>query len=180
MPDRHDALCAAAELMLALEELARSSGSLDTVATTGTCVVHPGAVNSVPSRVLLEADVRDTDAARRDELMRVLERRSAEIGKRRGVRILRETINADQPARSDPALVTLLDEICASREVRSRHMVSRAYHDSLFLARIAPMVMLFVPCRGGISHHPAEFCAPVQYALGAGVLAEALRRLASR
>src|SRR5438309_5400295 len=60
MPDRRDALCAAAELILAIENAARTSGAPDTVATVGICRVFPGAVNSIPSRVHLSADVRDT------------------------------------------------------------------------------------------------------------------------
>ncbi len=66
MPDRHDAFLAAAEIALAVETSARSSGSNDTVGTVGVCDVFPGAVNSIPSRVRMEIDVRDTDEARRD------------------------------------------------------------------------------------------------------------------
>ena len=61
MPDRKDALCAAAELILSIEKHALATGAIDTVATVGTCSVHPGAVNSVPSRVVLQLDIRDTD-----------------------------------------------------------------------------------------------------------------------
>ena len=61
MPGRRDALCAAAEAVLAVEAAAPSSGSPDTVATTGVCRVHPGAINSIPDRVTLEIDVRDID-----------------------------------------------------------------------------------------------------------------------
>ena len=63
MPDRRDALCAAAELILAIENAARTSGAIDTVATVGICEVFPGAVNSIPSSVRLSVDVRDTDLA---------------------------------------------------------------------------------------------------------------------
>ena len=73
MPDRHDALCAAAELILAIENSARTSGAIDTVATVGICDVFPGAVNSIPSRVRLSVDIRDTDLQRRDRVMRAIE-----------------------------------------------------------------------------------------------------------
>ena len=73
MPDRRDALCAAAELILAIENAARSSGAVDTVATVGICEVFPGAVNSIPSRVRLSADIRDTDLQRRDAVMKATE-----------------------------------------------------------------------------------------------------------
>ena len=73
MPDRHDALCAAAELILATENSARTSGAIDTVATVGICDVFPGAVNSIPARVRLSVDIRDTDIQRRDRVMRAIE-----------------------------------------------------------------------------------------------------------
>jgi ureidoglycolate amidohydrolase len=58
-------------------------------------------------------------------------------------------------------------------------MVSRAYHDSLFMARIAPIAMIFIPCRNGVSHRPNEYAAPEDIALGANVLASVLAKLAS-
>ena len=70
MPDRKDALCAAAELILSIESHALATGAIDTVATVGTCNVHPGAVNSVPSRVILQLDIRDTDPNRRESSCR--------------------------------------------------------------------------------------------------------------
>ena len=72
MPDRKDALVAAAELILALEASAKSTGARDSVATVGVCEVFPGAVNSIPSRVRLETDIRDTDRARRDRVLEAL------------------------------------------------------------------------------------------------------------
>jgi N-carbamoyl-L-amino-acid hydrolase len=74
MPDRKDALCAAAELILSVERHTLATGAIDTVATVGTCDVHPGAVNSVPSRVVLQLDIRDTDPARREAVMQAIRR----------------------------------------------------------------------------------------------------------
>ena len=74
MPDRRDALCAAAELILSIERHALATGAIDTVATVGTCDVYPGAVNSVPSRVLLQLDIRDIDPARRESVMQAVRR----------------------------------------------------------------------------------------------------------
>ena len=73
MLDRRDALCAAAEVVLAIENAARTSGAIDTVATVGVCDVFPGAVNSIPSRVRLTVDIRDTNLARRDNIMRAID-----------------------------------------------------------------------------------------------------------
>ena len=87
MPDRHDALCAAAELILAIENCARTSGAIDTVATVGICDVFPGAVNSIPSRVRLSVDIRDTDLQRRDLVMRTIEAACRSISAKRQVSI---------------------------------------------------------------------------------------------
>ncbi len=180
MPDRRDALCAAAEVILAVERNALATGAIDTVATVGTCGVYPGAVNSVPSRVVLELDIRDTDAERREGVMRHVRRSMAEIAERRGVRILEETVNADLPARSSAEIVAMIEAACSGTGVRSQPMVSRAYHDTLFMARIAPAAMIFIPCRGGVSHRPEEYAAPADIVRGAEVLARTLARLGSR
>jgi N-carbamoyl-L-amino-acid hydrolase len=98
MPDRRDALCAAAELILAIENSARSSGAIDTVATVGICEVFPGAVNSIPSRVRLSVDIRDTDLKRRDAVIQELKASSESISSKRQVSIHSELLNADAPA----------------------------------------------------------------------------------
>jgi ureidoglycolate amidohydrolase len=178
MPYRHDALCAAAEVVLAVESGAKATGSSDTVGTTGICDVFPGAINSVPSRVRLEIDIRDTDAARRDSVLSHVDLACKEIAARRSVTINREIINADPPAACDPKIVQVLEQGAAKQGLRTELMVSRAYHDSLFMARIAPVGMLFIPCKGGHSHRPDEYSSPEQISRGALVLAEALAELA--
>lgn len=179
MPQRHDAFLAAAELALELEACARATRAMDTVATTGVCNVFPGAVNSIPSRVWLEMDIRDTELARRDSVISSLRRASSAISVRRGVSIRIETINSDAPATCSPAIVEALEAACRTETMRYRKMVSRAYHDSLFLSRIAPVSMLFIPCRGGVSHRPDEYSSPSAIANGVHVLARALAQLAA-
>jgi N-carbamoyl-L-amino-acid hydrolase len=176
MPDRHDAFCAAAEVALAVESAAKSSGAIDTVGTTGVCDIFPGAVNSVPSKVRIEMDVRDIDGARRDRVLARIEAACAEIAAQRGVRIGKRVVNADPPAACDGGVIAALERAAGDRGYRK--MVSRAYHDSLFMARIAPTAMLFIPCRGGVSHRPDEYASPESIALGVEVLAGALRELA--
>jgi N-carbamoyl-L-amino-acid hydrolase len=179
MPDRRDALCAAAELILSIEKHALATGVIDTVATVGTCDVYPGAVNSVPSRVTLQVDVRDIDPVRREGVMQGVRRDVQAIGKRREVRVSETLVNADQPALSSPHIVAVLDEVCRSYGITPKHMVARAYHDSSFIAGIAPIAMIFIPCRGGVSHRPDEYAAPGDIALGARVLAATLATLAA-
>jgi len=179
MPDRRDALCAAAELILSIEKHTVATGATDSVATVGTCDVYPGAVNSVPSRVTLQLDIRDTDPARREGVMQAVRRDVEAIRTRREVRITESLVNADDPATCSPHIVEVLDEVCRGAGIQPRHMVSRAYHDSLFMARIAPMAMIFIPCRAGVSHRPDEYAAPADISLGARILASALGKLAS-
>jgi len=179
MPDRRDALCAASELILAVESAARSSGSIDTVATVGMCDVFPGAVNSIPSRVRLSLDVRDTDLVRRDAVMQKVELASREISAKRGVSIRSELLNADAPADCAIEVVQALTRSCEKHRLRFRQMISRAYHDSLFMSRISPVAMLFIPCRNGYSHRPDEYASPEDIARGTLVLAETLASLSA-
>jgi len=178
MPQRHDAFCAAAEIILAEEAAAKATGAIDTVATAGVCDVFPGAINSIPSRVRLELDVRDIDEARRDGVLAAVDRACEEVAARRGVTVRKEIINKDAPATCGPLVVDALSRAAERHGLAYRKMVSRAYHDSLFMSRIAPTAMLFIPCRGGVSHRPDEYAAPEAIASGAAVLAEALALLA--
>jgi ureidoglycolate amidohydrolase len=179
MPGRRDALTAAAELILALEAAATSTGAIDTVGTTGVCEVFPGAVNSIPSRVRLETDIRDIDGERRDRVIAALEAACIEVGARRGVKITSEMVNADPPASCDPTILSALENSAKSASKGYKKMVSRAYHDTLFMARIAPVAMLFIPCRGGVSHRPDEYASPEWIGAGVHVLARTLAELAS-
>ena len=178
MPDRKDALCAAAELILAVENAARTSGAADTVATVGVCDVFPGVVNSIPGRVKMTLDIRDTDLARRDGVMQTIERASLSISAKRQVSIQSELLNADEPADCAPEVRSALADSCREHGFPFLEMVSRAYHDSLFISRIAPTGMLFIPCQNGYSHRPDEYAAPEDIARGALVLAESLAKLA--
>jgi N-carbamoyl-L-amino-acid hydrolase len=179
MSDRRDALCAAAELVLAIETAARTTDAIDTVATVGICTVFPGAVNSIPSRVQLSVDVRDTDLERRDAVMRAIESTRHAVAEKRGVTIHEEVLNADAPAVCAPTIIDALSESCKKHRLTFKTMVSRAYHDSLFMSRIAPVGMLFIPCRNGYSHRPDEYASPEGIGRGVVVLAETLASLAA-
>jgi N-carbamoyl-L-amino-acid hydrolase len=178
MPERRDASLAGAEIALAVEKAALESGSPDTVGTTGVFHIEPGAVNSVPCHATLEIDLRDTNLAARDAALTRIETAAAEICRRRKIELQLERINADAPAICDARLVHLVSEICGGLGLSYTKMISRAYHDSLFMARICPTAMIFIPCRGGVSHRPDEYSSPQQIAAGVAVLAETLARLA--
>ncbi|MBS1801285.1 MAG: M20 family metallo-hydrolase [Acidobacteria bacterium] len=177
MPYRKDAFCAAAEIVLAVEHSAKSTGAIDTCGTVGKCLIHPGAVNSVPSRVQMEVDVRDTDEARRDRVLAQIREACADVAAQRGVSVQIEVVNADAPAESSQAIIDAISQSADELGLRWKKMVSRAYHDSLFMARIAPMAMIFIPCRDGVSHRPDEYAKPEDIANGARVLAHTLAKL---
>jgi N-carbamoyl-L-amino-acid hydrolase len=179
MADRHDAFLAAAEVALAVESAATWTGSIDTVGTTGVCQVFPGAVNSVPSRTMLEIDVRDIDRERRDAVLAHIRDAADAVSVRRGVTIAIEPINADPPAQCAPEIVEIVAGQCERRRFGYEKMISRAYHDALFMARVAPTAMIFIPCRGGVSHRPDEHASPDQIGRGITALADTLAALSS-
>lgn len=179
MPGRKDALAAAAELVLALEAAAKSTGAIDTVGTVGVCDVFPSAVNSIPSRVQMTTDIRDIDGARRDSVLTALAKAMDDVSARRGVKIDVELVNADPPTTCDPAILEALEASAKEAGKTYKKMVARAYHDSSFVSCIAPTAMLFIPCRGGVSHRPDEYSSPEWIGGGVHVLARTLARLAN-
>ena len=178
MPERHDALLAGAEIALAVEQAAVTSGSPDTVGTTGGFRIEPGAVNSVPCRAWLEIDLRDTRLATRDAALKRIEHSVGEICRKRGVDFTLERLNVDAPAICDSRLVETIASVCGELGLPVKKMISRAYHDTLFMAQVCPATMIFIPCRGGYSHRPDEYSSPDQIKHGVEVLALALARLA--
>ena len=179
MPKRRDALCAAAEMVQSIETLAHESASDDLVATVGELSVHPGAVNSIPSQVRFTIDLRDVQEDARNECKKRIESTVKEIAERRNVDFAIETLNSDPPAVSSPMIVSAAERACLASGLPFQEMVSRAYHDSLFMANIAPIAMIFIPCRDGVSHRPDEFSSPEQIAGGVEVLARAMADLSS-
>ena len=178
MPARKDALAAAAEIVLVAEKAAKGTGSIDTVATVGKCEVFPGAVNSIPSRVRLSLDVRDIDLARRDRVLEQIATACAAVENERGTPVRMSVLNADSPATCSTDILDAAERACKATGASYQRMVSRAYHDSLFMSRIAPTAMLFIPCRAGVSHRPDEYSSPEQIETGTRVLAFTLAALA--
>ena len=84
-----------------------------------------------------------------------------------------------RPAYSDPAILDAIEQACDSEQIPSQRMVSRAYHDSSFMARLCPVAMIFIPCRKGVSHRPDEYAKPEDIAVGTRILARTLAMLSS-
>lgn len=178
MPGRRDAGLAAAEIALAVESIVTSSGSRDTVGTTGIFKIEPGAVNSVPCRAYLEIDVRDTNVTTRDASLKRIEAEAKKICRVRKIGLVLERLNQDPPAICDAKLVKTTEAVAKKLKFSVKRMVSRAYHDSLFMAQVCPTTMIFIPCYKGYSHRPDEFSSPAQIEKGVRVLAETFAGLA--
>jgi len=176
---RHDALAGAAEAMLELERLARTSPSGTTVGTVGVLRVRPGAINVVPGEVELDVDVRDSDLEARAAVVAGLLDAAAAIAARRGLELTVTPIVEDVPVACDPGVVEAAEAAVRGLGLPYRRMTSGAYHDAMVMGSRVPIGMIFVPSAGGVSHHPDEYTAPAELADGVRVLAGTLERLAA-
>ncbi|MDD4933587.1 MAG: M20 family metallo-hydrolase [Methylacidiphilaceae bacterium] len=178
MSDRRDALAGAAEGILAIERAAVEWGTIDTVATVGQIAVLPGALNAVAGSASFGIDLRDIDLKRREAVSIQIREALERIARRRSLELTWEVVYEDPPASCDPGLVAQILESADRLGFGAMRMISRAYHDSLFLALRCPIAMIFIPCRDGRSHCPEEYSSPSQIEAGVRVLADCLRVLA--
>lgn len=179
MSRRNDALLAAAAITTAVEKFALDTGSSDTVATVGVLRVGPGAINSVPRTADMEIDVRDVIGPRRDEVVSKIISYGEQVAKSRAVRWSHEIVNSDPPATCAPKVLNAAESAARKLNLSHKRMVSRAYHDSLFMAEVTPTGMLFIPCHKGYSHRPDEFASAEDIKNGIEALALALASLSS-
>jgi allantoate deiminase len=156
--DRRDALTAAAEWILAVE---RAGG------TVGRAEVEPGVRNVIPGRATLTLDLRGVNDGARRAALDFLRKRAEKIGRRRGVEV-------DWRVAGDVPAVVMDEHLSAAFGVEL-HLPSGAGHDAAMMAHIAPAAMLFVRCRGGISHNPAESVEEADVAVAIDALERLLR-----
>lgn len=174
---RRDALVAAARFIVAVQETARTVEGL--VATVGQIQALPGASNAIPGRAVLSLDLRHMDEAARRGAIAALSEQAAQIAERERVG-LRWTEITDTPATPcSPRIMAALSASAQALGVPSKSLASGAGHDAVMIARIAPVGMLFVRCKDGISHNPAEYCSPVDAETAADVLLGAIEQLAT-
>jgi N-carbamoyl-L-amino-acid hydrolase len=174
---RRDALVVAARLVTEVNRIGHAYLP-DACATVGSLRVHPNSRNVIPGQVALTVDLRHSDAQQLDrmvdELRRALDRFGRELRVETSI-----APAADFPAcHFDPACVAAVRETAAALGYSHRDIVSGAGHDAIFLARIAPTAMIFVPCEGGISHNERESATPSDLAAGCNVLLQAVLRRA--
>lgn len=174
MDQRHDALLAASELVLAVNAAATEFTGRQ-VATVGRIRAEPGAPNVIPGKAVLSIEVRDLDAARIDAVFKRIRERAASIAQARGTGIeFRDLEATAEPALTDPRIQRVIDRAAHSLALTTMAMPSGAGHDAQDIARIAPIGMIFVPSVGGISHSPREYTAPADIANGVNVLMRAV------
>jgi allantoate deiminase len=176
MDMRHDALCAASEFVLGLEALARSTEGL--VATVGQVQVEPGASNVIPGRVTLSVDIRHPDdAVRAQAQARMLE--LAHDDEERHVGVVTAQLMDAPTVACDAHLSGLFARAIEQTGHPVFELASGAGHDAVPLSAIAPVAMLFVRCKGGISHHPDESVTTEDVAVAIDVLERFLQLLAA-
>jgi allantoate deiminase len=176
MDARHDAVCAAAEWVLAVEAAARREPGL--VATVGRLQARPGAPNVVPGAAVASLDVRHADDAVREAAVASLRDTAQRIGAARGVEVAwREVMSAPAVA-VDVRLGEVLAEAVAECGLPVVRLASGAGHDAVALCALTGVAMLFVRCAGGVSHHPDESVDEADVAAALDVLHGFVSRLA--
>lgn len=174
---RRDALCAAAEFVLAVEAQARSTAGL--VATVGQINAEPGASNVIPGIVTLSLDVRHQDDATCLTACQALRSSAEQIAQARQLTLGWELVQASAAVQCNIRLAELLAQAVEAGGIRAHRLPSGAGHDAVALAALVPVAMLFVRCAGGISHNPAEAVTQADVAAGIMVLGRFLHLLAA-
>lgn len=172
---RKDALVAGAKMILAVENAAANEAANGTVATVGMIDVEPSSINVVPGKATLWVDLRGVEHESINNALQNIVEAIRDISDSNKVKITMDMLTADQPVALSEELAQIIDKICQNKNLKYRHMNSGAGHDAMHLAKLTPTSMIFVPCKDGISHNPAEFAKLEDICLGIEVLAEAVK-----
>jgi N-carbamoyl-L-amino-acid hydrolase len=176
MDMRQDALIAAAEVILAVQEIALQMPSRP-VATVGYLTVAPNAVNIVPGKVELSVDMRDLYKECLDDMLEHLVERVEAIAHKTHTSIDLSPLLCVEPTLAAPQIQSSIETICQTLGLTYCYLPSRAGHDSLEMGRVTDMGMIFVPSQAGISHSEAEYTSPEQCTQGTNVLLHTLMQL---
>jgi allantoate deiminase len=129
---------------------------------------------------VLSLDVRDLRDARRKAAVRKLRTKAEAIARRRGLRFIWTPVQETRAVACDPAFTRMMRAAVARHEREVVLLPSGAGHDAAALSAVCPVAMLFVRCRGGVSHHPAEAVKTGDVARAIAVLAEFIERVGGR
>jgi beta-ureidopropionase / N-carbamoyl-L-amino-acid hydrolase len=176
MPERRNALLAAAKLIETVQEVVTREPGRQ-VGTVGQLQVFPNAPNVVPGLVKHSIELRDLSAEKIARLGDEIQKRAQEIARETGTEIEIKKADHDPPALADPGIQATIEEAAASLGLKTTRLPSGAGHDAQWMARLAPMGMIFVPSIGGISHSPKELTAWQDCANGANVLLQTILSL---
>ena len=169
---RHDALTGASELMLAIEQTALENEADGMVATVGRIEASPGATNVIPGRVGFSLEFRSANDVKRKAAIDQVKADAQRMAVRRKLEVAFESSYETKTTACTPAMQDLLAEVIAGLGYTPIRMPSGAGHDAQVMAQLCPAAMLFVRCRGGISHNPAEFASESDMGLAVIALAD--------
>jgi N-carbamoyl-L-amino-acid hydrolase len=176
MPERHNALLAAAKLIEAVQDEVTSLPGRQ-VGTVGQLTVSPNAPNVVPGLVRHSIELRDLSESTLVRMSAVIRERAAQIAHDTGTEISIKLVDHDPPALATPEVQRQIEAAAESLGLRTLHLPSGAGQDAQFLAKIGPMGMIFVPSVGGLSHTPKELTHWADCANGANVLLQTVLRM---
>lgn len=154
---RHDGLAAASEIILSVEKEASAHKDPPVVGTVGTIQIHPNAMNVVPGEVEIGIDMRSIDKKAKEDTVAAILNDAEEITKRRGISFDVEHLSDETPVPLRKEMVHFLESCCEENGYTYKAMPSGAGHDAMHWADYTPTGMLFLPCKNGVSHNPAEY-----------------------
>lgn len=179
MDYRKDALMGLADFAHEIPRILDENGGENSRATIGKAEILPGAPNSVPGNVEFSLDFRDPSSEVLQELSLAFQKALAAISRRRGLKFEFNVQGEIHPVASDRRLTSLLEAEALRLDLRFLHMLSGAAHDAQLVGRVAPMAMIFVPSKGGLSHSPSEWTSWEDIEAGANLMLAALCKLAN-
>lgn len=177
---RQDALAAAAEIILGVERLANDLAEQGMVGTTGVIQASPGVMNVIPGRVELGIDIRGISPKCKERMLCELMEAIDKVRARRSVAIEVTMLANEQPVHMSGQMIEFLSGLCKEESYAFRQMTSGAGHDAMHMAAMAPTGILFIPCKAGISHNPAEWAEVSDIAIGTKLLLVAVQRIVQK
>ncbi|MGP6194441.1 Zn-dependent hydrolase [Priestia megaterium] len=176
MSIRQDALTASSEMILAIEQML--NGTTDSVATVGKLNVEPNGVNVIPGRVTFTVDIRDIEEQKINALENSILEQLQKVAERRNVTVTSKVLQRVKPAKTAPLLQQQLASSIEKYGVQPYPLISGAGHDAMNIANVAPIGMLFVRSKGGISHNPLEYSSNEDIVIATNIFYDTLVELA--
>ncbi len=172
---RQDALLGASELILAIEKIALENAPI--VATVGKLNVSPGASNVIPGEITATLDIRDTDVKRKERVIEEILRAAEDICMKRNLLFHAQKVMETAPVLCDEQIKSAIEFAIQSHGIKPISLVSGAGHDAMVMANLTKIGMLFIRCKEGISHNPAEYSTVEDMEVGANVLLDSITQL---